>query len=219
LTHFRQETYNSFELDVPRLPASYSRIRFAAMIVVKRYPNRKLYNTEAKRYVTLDGIADLIREGEEIQILDHNNGEDLTAVTLSQIIYEQEKKEGGFLPRPLLTGLIQSGGQTLGSLRRSLASSLELFRHVDQEINRRLSRLVEAGELNEEEASELREMLSTAGEPEPESEYLGRLNEDDLADFVSRHGIPSRDDVLRLNEQLDDLVDKLEDISPDAESA
>ena len=185
------------------------------MIVVKRYPNRKLYNTEAKRYITLDAIAELIREGEEIRILDHSNGEDLTAITLSQIIYEQEKKEGGFLPRPLLTGLIQSGGQTLGSLRRSLASSLELFRHVDQEINRRLETLVEAGELNEEEAGELREMLSTAGETEPESVYP---SEDELADYLSRQDIPSREDILRLNEQLDDLVDKLEDISPDAES-
>lgn len=186
------------------------------MIVVKRYPNRKLYNTEAKRYVTLDGIADLIREGEEVQILDHNNGEDLTAVTLSQIIYEQEKKEGGFLPRPLLTGLIQSGGQTLGSLRRSLASSLELFRHVDQEINRRLEALVEAGELNEDEADELRDMLAPAGAPQPE---IGTPTDDDLADYLSRQGIPSREDILRLNEQLDDLVDKLDDISSDAEAA
>ena len=64
------------------------------MIVIKRYPNRKLYNTEAKQYVTLDGIAQLIREREEIQILDHATGEDLTAVTLTQIIVEQEKKEG-----------------------------------------------------------------------------------------------------------------------------
>jgi polyhydroxyalkanoate synthesis repressor PhaR len=192
------------------------------MIIVKRYPNRKLYNTEAKRYVTLDGIAELIREGEEIQILDHGNGEDLTAVTLSQIIYEQEKKEGGFLPRPLLTGLIQSGGQTLGSLRRSLASSLELFRHVDQEINRRLQTLVEAGELTEEEAGELGEMLAPAGEAAPASAAAPESDfpsESDLAQFLSRQGIPSREDVLRLNEQLDDLVDKLDEITPDAKAA
>jgi polyhydroxyalkanoate synthesis repressor PhaR len=192
------------------------------MIIIKRYPNRKLYNTEAKQYVTLDGIAELIREGEEIQILDHSNGEDLTAVTLSQIIYEQEKKEGGFLPRPLLTGLIQSGGQTLGSLRRSLASSLELFRHVDQEINRRLQALVESGELTEEEAGELGEMLAPAGEAAPASAAAPESDfpsEAELAQFLSRQGIPSREDVLRLNEQLDDLVDKLDEITPEAEAA
>ena len=68
------------------------------MPVIKRYPNRKLYDTESKRYITLDGIARLIRKGEEVQVIDHTTDEDLTAVTLTQIIFEQEKKKGGFLP-------------------------------------------------------------------------------------------------------------------------
>ena len=49
------------------------------MIIVKRYPNRKLYNTSAKQYITLEGVAQLIRDGEEVQIVDHATGEDLTA--------------------------------------------------------------------------------------------------------------------------------------------
>ena len=68
------------------------------MVIIKRYPNRKLYNTETKKYITLDGIADLIREGEEVQVLDHATGEDLTALSLSQILFEREKKSAGFLP-------------------------------------------------------------------------------------------------------------------------
>ena len=104
------------------------------MMIVKRYPNRKLYNTESKQYITLEGIAELIRAGDEVQILDHVTGEDLTAVTLTQIIFEQEKKQSGFLPRSVLTGLVQAGGETLGSLRRTLASPLDLFHQVDQEI-------------------------------------------------------------------------------------
>ncbi len=85
------------------------------MSVIKRYPNRKLYNTSSKQYITLEGIADMIRNGEEVQILDHNTGEDLTALTLTQIIFEQEKKQGGFLPRSVLTGLVQAGGFLLAS--------------------------------------------------------------------------------------------------------
>jgi polyhydroxyalkanoate synthesis repressor PhaR len=92
------------------------------MPVIKRYPNRKLYDTEAKQYVTLEAIAALIRQGEEIQVVDHTTGEDLTAITLSQIIFEQEKKLSGFLPQAVLTGLIQAGGDTLSALRRTLAS-------------------------------------------------------------------------------------------------
>jgi polyhydroxyalkanoate synthesis repressor PhaR len=91
------------------------------MAVIKRYPNRKLYDTDGKSYVTLDQITQMIREGQEVQVLDHESGEDLTNLTLTQIILEQEKKSSaGFVPRALLTGLIRTGGDTLEHLRRSL---------------------------------------------------------------------------------------------------
>lgn len=92
------------------------------MPLIKRYPNRKLYDTEAKCYVTLDGIAQLIQSGVDVQVVDYESGDDLTNLTLSQIIFEQEKKGVGFLPRTLLTGLIRTGGETLDFLRRNLHS-------------------------------------------------------------------------------------------------
>lgn len=91
------------------------------MPVIKRYPNRKLYDTEAKSYVTLDQITQMIRDGGDVQVLDHETGEDLTNLTLTQIILEQEKKsDSGFVPRALLTGLIRTSGDTLDQMRRSL---------------------------------------------------------------------------------------------------
>ncbi|RIK40095.1 MAG: hypothetical protein DCC57_19755 [Chloroflexi bacterium] len=91
------------------------------MPIIKRYPNRKLYDTEAKSYVTLDQITQMIRDGSDVQVLDHETGEDLTNLTLTQIILEQEKKsDSGFVPRALLTGLIRTSGDTLGHVRRSL---------------------------------------------------------------------------------------------------
>ena len=110
------------------------------MPVIKRYPNRKLYDTDAKKYITLDGIAQLIRQGEEVYVIDHTSGDDLTAITLTQIIFEQEKKRGGFLPRSVLTGLVEAGGERMSTLRRSLSSPLDLFRHVDEEIAGRIGR-------------------------------------------------------------------------------
>src|SRR5687768_10581917 len=129
------------------------------MLVIKRYPNRKLYDTAAKQYITLEGIAARIRDGEEVQIVDHATGEDLTTLTLTQIIFEQEKKQSGFLPRPVLTGLVQAGGETLSALRRTLASPLDMLRHVDEEIERRIQGLVKRGEMAEEEALRLRDKL------------------------------------------------------------
>src|SRR5579871_3801008 len=80
--------------------------------VVKRYANRKLYDTQKSRYVTLDQIAEMIRAGEDVKIVDNNSKEDLTAITLAQIIFEEEKK-ASFLPLSALRNIIQSGGQSI----------------------------------------------------------------------------------------------------------
>lgn len=179
------------------------------MRLIKRYPNRKLYDTEDKKYVTLDGIADLIRGGEEVQVTDYSSGDDLTALTLTQIIFEQEKKQAGFLPRSVLTGLIQAGGDRLSTLRRRLASPLDLLRHVDEEIDRRVHALIRRGDLDEAEGLRLRDSLLALGREEheggsrlPPEEYVQRL----LA--VGR--MPSRDELKELEGQLELLEQKLD---------
>jgi polyhydroxyalkanoate synthesis repressor PhaR len=80
--------------------------------VVKRYANRKLYDTQRSRYVTLDQIAEMIRTGEDVKIVDNNSKEDLTAITLAQIIFEEEKK-ASFMPLSALRNIIQTGGQSI----------------------------------------------------------------------------------------------------------
>ena len=59
--------------------------------VIKRYANRKLYDTRDSKYVTLDRIAELVRSGEEVKVLDNRSQRDMTKVTLAQIIYEEQK--------------------------------------------------------------------------------------------------------------------------------
>lgn len=86
--------------------------------VIKRYANRKLYDTEESTYVTLEEIAEAIREGEEVRIIDNKTQEDLTSVTLTQIIFEQEKKRS-LMPLGLLLDLIRSGGAQLSGYLQS----------------------------------------------------------------------------------------------------
>ncbi|MBL91995.1 MAG: transcriptional regulator [Myxococcales bacterium] len=81
--------------------------------VIKRYANRKLYDTVQSCYVTLDDIADMIKEGQEIRILDNKSKEDLTAVTFAQIIFEEEKKVAK-MPLMLLREIIQNSGDAIG---------------------------------------------------------------------------------------------------------
>jgi polyhydroxyalkanoate synthesis repressor PhaR len=84
--------------------------------VIKRYANRKLYDTLRSKYVTLDQIADMIRSGEDVKIVDNNSKEDLTTITLAQIIFEEEKKQKSFLPLGAMKNIIQSGGERIEEL-------------------------------------------------------------------------------------------------------
>jgi polyhydroxyalkanoate synthesis repressor PhaR len=176
------------------------------MVVIKRYPNRKLYDSDAKQYITLEGIADLIRAGKEIQIVDHNTGEDLTAVTLTQIIFEQEKKKGGFLPRSVLTGLVQAGGDTIGTLRRTLASPLDLLRHVDDEIEKRINALINRGELEEGDG---RRLLSKLLSPRNQTSTPTAA---EIEDALNKRGVPTHEDMQRLSSQIDALTSALESL-------
>jgi polyhydroxyalkanoate synthesis repressor PhaR len=90
--------------------------------VIKRYSNRKLYDTKDSRYVTLLQIAEMVRGSEEVQIIDNNTKEDLTEVTLAQIIYEEQKQKASSRNVPLQTlkELIhQRTEKVLGDLRES----------------------------------------------------------------------------------------------------
>jgi polyhydroxyalkanoate synthesis repressor PhaR len=76
--------------------------------IIKRYSNRKLYDTKDSRYVTLLQIAEMVRGGEEVQIIDNNTKDDLTEVTLAQIIYEEQKSHSRNVPLQTLKELIHA---------------------------------------------------------------------------------------------------------------
>lgn len=84
--------------------------------IIKRYANRKLYDTQHSRYVTLDQISEMIRHGDEVKIIDNKSKEDLTSVTLAQIIFEEEKKQRSFLPLQAMRNIIQNGGESFAHL-------------------------------------------------------------------------------------------------------
>lgn len=80
--------------------------------VIKRYANRKLYDTERSCYVTLEEIASMIKAGDEVKVIDNKTGEDLSAVTLAQIIFEEEKKKNK-MPLSVLRNIIQASSDTI----------------------------------------------------------------------------------------------------------
>ena len=96
-------------------------------ILIKKYGNRKLYDLSRRCYVTLEGIAGLIRAGKQIKVIDSTSNQDLTTVTLAQIVLEGEKKRKNLLPVTFLHHLIQYGESLRGLWMQHLSSSLEAF--------------------------------------------------------------------------------------------
>ncbi len=98
-------------------------------ILIKRYANRKLYNTESSRYITLKGISELVREGHDICVIDNETGEEITPIVLSQILVDDQRENRGerdsALSGTLLTELIQRGGDALYSLVRRGVGDVE----------------------------------------------------------------------------------------------
>lgn len=91
--------------------------------VIKRYTNRKLYDTVESRYVTLDEIAQMIKGGAEVKIIDNRTKEDLTSVTLAQIIFEEEKKRSQ-MPLGVLREIIRHGGEAVAGFYQEKAGTL-----------------------------------------------------------------------------------------------
>jgi polyhydroxyalkanoate synthesis repressor PhaR len=104
--------------------------------VIKRYSNRKLYDTQESRYVTLEEIEEMIRAGREISVVDAASGEDLTSVTLTQIILENERNHRANLPSAFLHQLIKHGEAWQDFVQRTMRSSLEGFVSSQRDMER-----------------------------------------------------------------------------------
>jgi len=81
--------------------------------LIKKYANRKLYHTNQKQYITLEGIAKLVEAGDSVQVLDNETGEDITTSTLAQVVLLARRGRSTILSTKLLTGLIQASGRLL----------------------------------------------------------------------------------------------------------
>ncbi|MGE4108289.1 MAG: polyhydroxyalkanoate synthesis regulator DNA-binding domain-containing protein [Bacteriovoracia bacterium] len=96
--------------------------------IIKRYQNRKLYDTHESSYVTLDEIAKMIKNGEDLRVIDNKTKNDITASTLTQLLYESEKKAKTQPSVDLLKEIIRSGdGSFSGFIQTRMSSEIARF--------------------------------------------------------------------------------------------
>jgi len=100
--------------------------------LIKKYANRKLYDTRTSHYITLDGIADLVRDGHTIEVVDRDSGQDLTQVILSQIVLSEEKRGPARLMDAGADALHDRGQALLDYVRKTLNVPGDLVGQVER---------------------------------------------------------------------------------------
>ncbi len=162
-------------------------------VLIKRYANRKLYNTDSSRYITLKGISELVNDGKDIQVVDNETGQDITPIILSQILVDDQKQNrdgGGAVPGKVLTELVQRSGDALyGVLRRS-------FDDVDD----RLSDVRE----------NVKRWVNTAPQKIVDTSQITQVVQESLQNVLRIADLPTRGDLETFNKNLERLSTALE---------
>lgn len=172
-------------------------------ILIKRYANRKLYNTATSRYITLKGIAELLDAGEEVQVVDNETGEDITSVALSQILVDSERSN----KQPsdtLLSQILGRGGDVLyGALKRGVDDAAEGIDEVRDRVRKAMQR-------------------EGSGEGGPFGDWLGvsradfeKMLQSSMERVFQVLDLPRRSDLDALNQNLERVakaVEKLEQV-------
>jgi polyhydroxyalkanoate synthesis repressor PhaR len=122
----------------------------AEPVVIKKYANRRLYNTETSSYITLDLLSQMTREGREFVVVDAKTGEDITHNVLTQIIMEEEQRGKNMLPVNFLRQLIAMYGDSMQSMvPQYLEASMDAFRKNQQQFQEAMKGAFGGGPLAE----------------------------------------------------------------------
>ncbi|MFN7971853.1 MAG: polyhydroxyalkanoate synthesis regulator DNA-binding domain-containing protein [Acidobacteriota bacterium] len=173
------------------------------MRVIKRYSNRKLYDTQDRCYVTLGKIAERLRAGEDVQIIDKASGDDITAVVLSQILVDSEKRHDSTIAPSFLADLVRKGSDGVSAVvKKSKEALTEIGKRVPVE------RIERAGELSKREVMRLVKAVETRA-AESQKAVEARV-QTGIKSALQRLDIPSKQDIEKLHARLDQLHDRLQ---------
>jgi polyhydroxyalkanoate synthesis repressor PhaR len=181
--------------------------------IIKKYQNRKLYDTKDSCYITLDEIATLIKKGEDVQVLDNRTKADVTSVILTQILVDQEKANKSILPLTMLKDIIQKGqGSLFEFIQRYVLLGVDSEQEKQVEAERYIDRLVARGELTKVEGKTL--LTEVLESPEKgRADFDQFLGERVTTTMKEASGVPSLEKSLTaLASKLDTIERKLTEL-------
>ncbi len=188
--------------------------------VIKKYANRRLYNTGTSTYVTLEDLADMVREEEDFVVFDAKSGDDITHSVLTQIIFDQETKGQNLLPIAFLRQLIRFYGDSMQNLVPSyLEFSMSSLAREQDKLRQQMSQALggTAFEAIEDQVRRNSEMFNRAMRMFVPfgNESQGDGAEKEPPDTGNRDKGKSADDLDTLKRQLAEMQERLEALAKD----
>ena len=187
------------------------------VIIIKKYANRRLYNTRSSSYITLDFLAKLTREGKDFQVVDAKSGDDITHNILTQIIMEEESSGQQMLPVGFLRELISMYGNSMQSMiPQYLEASMDAFRKNQEKFHTAMEGSIKNSPFAQLARQNLAmfEAASSAFTPRKDK-GTGTTDQPAGTALVTTPSTSSDDEIAQLKAQLsamqrkiDDLVDK-----------
>jgi len=132
--------------------------------IIRRYSNRKIYDVAASRFIALKDLAAMVEEGHEVSVVDNETGEDITEISLVQVLLERAKTKKELVAVPmLLHQLVRAGQAVVGDfVRNSVLTSIKTLAMTEEDVAEMVQRLALSGHLRKEDAAELNEILLEA---------------------------------------------------------
>jgi polyhydroxyalkanoate synthesis repressor PhaR len=156
----------------------------SGVVIIKKYANRRLYNTETSSYITLDHLAAMVREGREFQVLDARTDEDITRSVLTQIIMEEESRGQTMLPVNFLRQLIAMYGDSMQAMVPDyLNASMDAFRRNQQQFHKAMEGAFAGGPFAEiaKRNIEMFEAAASAFKPKGKAPEASASKDDEIA--------------------------------------
>jgi len=181
--------------------------------IIKKYSNRKLYDTKEKKYVNLSEVSRLIREGVDLKVMDNKTKEDITSLVLAQIIVEQEKTKKIMLPSifsPLK--LLKKGGEEMLNLsKKMLLAGIGTLSLTKEKANKIADDLIKRGELSQSESKEF--VVDLLDKAEKEKDKLIEKIKPEIDKSLEKMNFASKKCVDNLEKKIDDLGNKIDQLT------
>lgn len=175
---------------------------------IKKYANRKLYDTTDKKYVSMDTLSKLIRSGKEVSIIDNETGEDLTASIVSRLISRNKGEDNKSVSSGLLIQLFRKGGGALTDYAKKYVSIWQsAFTMAEDEVDRLVNMLVKNKEISKSEAKRLKNEI--VGYTDSVKDWIADSVDKRISEALGMMNLATKDELSSLSKRIGALEKKI----------